>query len=298
MFKLSLCLFAALCCATAAYAAPTPVVIWHGMGDSCCNPLSMGAIKKLIEQNIPNVYVLSLEIGNNVAEDEANGFLKNVNKQVEMVCEKLANDPNLANGFHGIGFSQGSQFLRAYVQRCNKPAMKNLVSVGGQHQGVYGFPKCPGANSTLCEVTRRLLNIGAYVDWIQATLVQAEYWQDPFNLKEYEEKNIFLADINNQKGTINQTYIDNLNSLNKMVLVKFTEDTMVQPRESEWFGFYAPGQDKQIISMNQTDIYQQNLLPLRTMEQAGKIDFLSVVGDHLRFTDAWFVSTIIPYLAQ
>jgi len=23
-------------------AGPTPVVLWHGMGDSCCNPLSMG----------------------------------------------------------------------------------------------------------------------------------------------------------------------------------------------------------------------------------------------------------------
>jgi hypothetical protein len=24
---------------------PTPVVLWHGMGDSCCNPSSMGSIK-------------------------------------------------------------------------------------------------------------------------------------------------------------------------------------------------------------------------------------------------------------
>ena len=28
---------------------PTPVVIWHGMGDSCCNPASMGRIKQVIE---------------------------------------------------------------------------------------------------------------------------------------------------------------------------------------------------------------------------------------------------------
>ena len=28
---------------------PVPVVIWHGMGDSCCNPLSMGRIKEVIE---------------------------------------------------------------------------------------------------------------------------------------------------------------------------------------------------------------------------------------------------------
>ena len=29
--------------------APVPVVIWHGMGDSCCNPASMGRIKQVIE---------------------------------------------------------------------------------------------------------------------------------------------------------------------------------------------------------------------------------------------------------
>jgi hypothetical protein len=28
---------------------PVPVVIWHGMGDSCCNAGSMGRIKDVIE---------------------------------------------------------------------------------------------------------------------------------------------------------------------------------------------------------------------------------------------------------
>ena len=29
---------------------PTPLVIWHGMGDCCCNPLSMGSIKSFVEK--------------------------------------------------------------------------------------------------------------------------------------------------------------------------------------------------------------------------------------------------------
>jgi len=37
-------------------------------GDSCCNPLSMGSIKKMIEEEISGVYVLSLMIGKNVAQ--------------------------------------------------------------------------------------------------------------------------------------------------------------------------------------------------------------------------------------
>lgn len=46
----------------------TPVVLWHGMGDSCCNPLSMGSIVNLIQKTLPGTYVHSLRIGNNVEE--------------------------------------------------------------------------------------------------------------------------------------------------------------------------------------------------------------------------------------
>lgn len=35
-----------------------PVVIWHGMGDSCCNPNSIGVIKKLVEDKLGMPMVL------------------------------------------------------------------------------------------------------------------------------------------------------------------------------------------------------------------------------------------------
>ena len=31
---------------------PVPVVLWHAMGDSCCNPLTMGPIIDTIKQVI------------------------------------------------------------------------------------------------------------------------------------------------------------------------------------------------------------------------------------------------------
>lgn len=31
--------------------------------------------------------------------------------QVKQVCEKLASDPKLKNGYNALGFSQGGQFL-------------------------------------------------------------------------------------------------------------------------------------------------------------------------------------------
>jgi palmitoyl-protein thioesterase len=53
--------------------------------------------------------------------------------------------PQLQGGYVGIGFSQGGQFMRALVQRCQHagPRARALISVGGQHQGVATLPGCP-----------------------------------------------------------------------------------------------------------------------------------------------------------
>ncbi len=100
--------------------------------------------------------------------------------------------------------------------------------------GVYGLPKCPGVNHTLCEYARELLDIGAYLSWIQDFLVQAEYWhvtltlavsniKDPFNEPEYLAKSVFLPDINNEGQNKNETYKEHMISLNSFTLVKFNE---------------------------------------------------------------------------
>jgi len=268
-----------------------PVVLWHGMGDSCCNPMSMGSMKRLIEKEIPGVYVLSLEIGKNVIEDTENGFFMNVNSQISMVCEQLAKDPKMKDGYNSVGFSQGGQFLRGVAQRCPNPPMKNLISVGGQHQGVYGFPKCP-ASTSICNAVRRLLNYGAYESFVQNSLVQAEYWHDPLDEPKYKEKSIFMAEINNEKVQ-NDTYKENLLKLQNLVLIKFEKDTMVVPPDSEWFGFYAPGQAKTILQYNETELYSKDRIGLKQLEQQGKLAFLAVDGDHLRFSEEWFTTEII-----
>jgi palmitoyl-protein thioesterase len=285
-FSLASCILAENANSTA-----IPVVLWHGMGDSCCNPMSMGSMKKLIEKEIPDVYVLSLEIGRNVVQDTENGFFLNVNTQISMVCEQLANDTRLKDGYNSVGFSQGGQFLRAVAQRCPNPPMKNLISIGGQHQGVYGFPKCP-ASTTICNAVRRLLNYGAYESFVQNSLVQAEYWHDPLDENTYRQKSIFLADINNERVQ-NNTYKENFLKLENLVLVKFLKDTMVVPPESEWFGFYEPGQAVNIQQFNETTLYQEDRIGLKQLEQQGKVAFLAVDDDHLRFSQQWFIDEII-----
>lgn len=288
-------LFSFLCFSVAFVSCQTPVVLWHGMGDSCCNPLSMGSIKKLIEEQVKGVYVKSLEIGSNVAEDTENGFFMNVNDQIKLVCQQLANDSKLKNGYHAMGFSQGGQFLRTIAQTCPTPPILNLISVGGQHQGVYGFPHCPGANSTICDEVRKLLNLGAYVSFVQSRLVQAEYWHDPLQEDLYKSKSVYLADTN-QENRVNPIYKNNLLKLKNFVLVKFGQDTMVIPKESEWFGFYKPGQATDLYTLFESDLYTQDKLGLKELNSTGRLHFLTSDTDHLQFTKEWFVQNLVPFL--
>jgi len=256
----------------------------------------MGALKNLIEQQLPGIYVHSLMIGTSVEDDQLNGFFMNVNEQIEFAWKQIQNDSNLSNGFNAVGFSQGGQFLRAYVQRHNNPPVYNLVSIGGQHQGVFGMPRCPGNNSAICEMVRKLLNIGVYEEFVQDHLVQAEYWQDPLNEQEYLNRSVFLADINNAHPVKNATYKANLQTLNLFSMTMFTLDTMVQPRLSEWFGWYQPGSDKLTVPLNQTALYEEDWLGLRVLDQQNKLQFVTCDTDHLQFTTQWFIDNIIPLL--
>lgn len=273
-----------------------PVVLWHGMGDICCDPLSMGRIKRLIERELPGVYVYSVEVGNNVIEDELNGFFGNVNDQISQIASKFRNNTNLSRGFNAVGFSQGGQFLRGYVERFNSPVVFNLITMGGQHQGVFGLPDCMAPNKTLCEDIRRLIDLGVYLPIVQNVSVQAQYWQDPFQEDKYRKDNHFLPDINND-GSFNAQYKQNILSLKNFVMVKFLNDTVVQPVESEWFGFYAPGQDSVVLPLEQTPLYQQDWLGLQQLETSGRLQKLPCEGNHLQFSDEYFVTNIIqPYL--
>ncbi|VDK74374.1 unnamed protein product [Litomosoides sigmodontis] len=270
---------------------PTPVVLWHGMGDSCCNPLSLGRIEKLLRKHIPNVYVYSVMIGSNVAVDTEHGFFGNVNDQVAEVCQTIRKDEKLKNGYNAIGFSQGAQFLRAVAQRCPVPPMKNLISLGGQHQGVFGLPLCP-AESYICDRVRHLLEWGAYVGFVQNTVVQAQYWHDPLDEATYRQNSVFLADINNERN-VNETYKENLLKLQNLVLVKFLNDTMVVPRESEWFGYYLENDISKIIPLEESKIYTEDRLGLRELLEGKRLHLLAFEGQHLQISSSTFVSEII-----
>jgi len=259
---------------------------------------------KLIKQIHPGIFIHSVYINQDLSEDRKAGFYGNVNDQVEFVAEQLASIPELADGFDAVGLSQGGQFFRAYVERYNLPPVNNLITFGSQHMGISDIPLCRPYDF-LCQLARRTAKSAVYSSWAQNNLIQAQYFRDPNNYETYLEANHFLPYINNEIESMrNQTYARNLASLSNLVLVIFTEDKTVVPKESAWFGseampddsspIYTPSDqqplstpEKTIIPMRLQPLYIEDWIGLRELDERGGVLFESCVGEHMQMSDCW-----------
>jgi palmitoyl-protein thioesterase len=232
-----------------------------------------------------------------------------VNDQVETVAAQLANISELAGGFDAIGFSQGGQFLRAYVERFNAPPVRNLVTFGSQHMGVSDVADCKPFD-VLCQIARRAVRSGVYTSWAQEHLVQvrlsalllaagantvfgarqAQYYRDPAQLETYLDVNQFLTSINNEiPDARNATYAANLAALDNLVLVLFLRDTTVIPKESAWFGSNAPDApgDETIVPMRRQPLYEGDWIGLRALDERGAVVLETCNGTHMQISDCW-----------
>lgn len=89
---------------------------------------------------------------------------------------------------------------------------------------------------------------------IQKISTQAAYWHDAINETAYQNGNSFLADVNNEIN-INNSYVENLRALENIIFVKLEDDHTVVPKESQWFGFYKPGQNNEVETLQESRVY-------------------------------------------
>ncbi|KAH9858545.1 alpha/beta-hydrolase [Lenzites betulinus] len=271
-----------------------PLVIWHGMGDSYASP-GMIDFMSYIKDMHPGIFIHSVYVNETIKEDERAGFFGNVNEQIQIVSEQLANVTELQGGFDAIGFSQGGQFLRAYVERYNSPPIHNLITFGSQHMGVSDLPVCRPWD-VLCQLARRAARGGVYTEWAQENLVQAQYFRDPDNLDAYLTHTKFLPSINNEAPeTRNQTYAARLASLDALVLVMFSADKTVVPKESAWFGSYAlpdpddaRGAARTLVPMRLQPLYTEDWIGLRALDERGGVVLETCSGTHMQLAaECW-----------
>ena len=58
----------------------------------------MGSVSHYLQQRIPGLHVHSLMIGDTVVQDTENGFFMNINKQIELACQRIQATPIKAKG--------------------------------------------------------------------------------------------------------------------------------------------------------------------------------------------------------
>ncbi|RDW79598.1 alpha hydrolase-5 [Coleophoma cylindrospora] len=261
---------------------PLPLVIWHGLGDNYAAD-GLKEVGEIAQETNPGTYVYNVRLDEDPSADRSATFLGNLTLQVEKVCADLAKDPILstAPAIDALGFSQGGQFLRAYVERCNNPPVRSLVTFGSQHNGISEFQTC-GATDWLCKGAQALLRGNTWSTFVQSRFVPAQYFRDPMQYDQYLENSNFLADINNERILKNKTYKENMEKLENFVMYIFEDDTTVIPKETGWFS-EVNGTD--VIPLVERDMYKEDWLGLKTLDKKGALKFKSTKGNHMALTD-------------
>jgi len=280
--------------------ASIPVVLAHGMGDSCFND-GMKSITKLTGDHL-GVYSTCIPTGNNKIMDTINGFLMNMDKSVDEFAKRVKADPKLANGFNAYGMSQGNNLIRGYIQKYNDPPVHTFMSICGINAGVAAFPQCGDSAPIIggvCRALTEVLGDLAYLEIAQSILFQANYFRDPTHVgKAQYKKNSQLAAWNGEGDTLYGSKANFLKT-DKFIWVEGTRDTEVWPRGGEQWQQVSPDypSNLKVVPMNESTWYTSDAFGLKTADLAGKHNFESFPGNHIRFTQAELIAWLDKYFA-
>ncbi|KAF2257837.1 palmitoyl-protein thioesterase 1 precursor [Lojkania enalia] len=282
--------------------SPIPLIIWHGLGDKYDSDGIKG-VGELANKANPGTFVYNIRLSEDSETDARATFFGNLTEQIQQVCDDLSSHPILstAPSVNALGFSQGGQFLRGYIQRCNKPPVKNLITFGSQHNGIAKYQSCaPG--DWICKAWVALLRGNTWSSYAQSHLVPAQYYRsideetgEPS--EEYLENSNFLADINNERKVKNKEYAEKLSSLDKFVMYMFEDDTTVIPKESAWFAQtnIASGE---VIKLRDRVIYKEDWIGLKKLDEKGGLEFKTTPGGHMQFEDKILLEVFETYFSS
>jgi palmitoyl-protein thioesterase len=261
---------------------PLPLIIWHGLGDNYAAD-GLASVAELAEETNPGTLTYMIRLDSDASADRTATFFGNLTLQIDSVCADIAAHPILstAPSIDALGFSQGGQFLRGYIERCNKPPVRSLVTFGSQHNGISEFQTC-GTTDWLCKGAQGLLRSNTWSNFVQSRLVPAQYFRDPMQFDDYLLYSNFLADINNERVLKNKTYKENMEKLERFVMYIFEDDKTVVPKESGWFS-EVNGTD--ITLLKDRDLYKEDWIGLKTLDKKGALKFETTEGGHMQLTD-------------
>jgi len=276
-----------------------PIVVAHGMGDSCFNR-GMKSIVSATSKKTGS-YATCIPTGTTRIKDTINGFLLNMDASVDVFAEGVKNDPSLSQGFNAYGLSQGNNLIRGYIQKYHTiegyPKVNTFMSICGINAGVGAFPSCAPDEHGICKGLTEVLGDLAYNEFVQGILFQANYFRDPSKTDSSAyKKHSQLAQWENEGDDVQESRKEGFGMTEKYVWVIGTEDTVVWPREGEIWGAMDPEDPfKTKLAYNETKWYKEDTFGLRTADEEGKNNWESFDGEHIQFTQAELMGWLEKY---
>ncbi|KAI3700913.1 hypothetical protein L2E82_45554 [Cichorium intybus] len=267
-----------------------PFVVFHGIADGCAKK----GVKHFTEllSKWSNTHGYCIEIGNGVMDSWFMPF----EKQTEIACEKVKNMSQLSEGYNIVGLSQGNMVGRGVLEFCDgAPPVKNFISLAGPHAGEGSMPLC--GSGAMCILLDNLMELAVYSNTVQEHVAPSNYVRIPTDLDAYKEGCKFLPKLNNEFEK-NATYKERFISLQNLVLIMGDKDSVLAPKETSWFGYFPDGAWEPILSPQQTRLYIEDWIGLRTLDKAGKVKFVNVSGGHLEISNDDMKKYIVPYLVD
>ncbi|CAI0445927.1 unnamed protein product [Linum tenue] len=160
---------------------------------------------------------------------------------------------------------QGNLIGRGIVELCDGgPPVKNLVSLGGPHAGTASVPMC--GSGIICIILDALLKLEIYSNYVQEHLAPSGYLKIPTDIDDYMKGCRFLPKINNEiKSLRNANYKERLTSLENLVLIM-------------------------------TQLYIEDWIGVKALDEAGKVTYVTMSGNHLEISESDMRKYIVPYL--
>ncbi|CAH1645147.1 unnamed protein product [Spodoptera littoralis] len=242
-----------------------PVVLIHGV---MTGSASMELIKLRIEEQHPGTIVY------NVNRFESWSSLETMWHQVLEIGMDIANiSSRHPDGINLIGYSQGGLIARGIVETFPNVSVSTFISLSSPQAGQYGagflhlvFPGL--VKDTVYELFYSRVG--------QHTSV-GNYWNDPYHQSLYESYSVYLPYINNHLPSAKSAdFKKNLLRLKRLVLIGGPDDNVITPWQSSQFGYYDANET--IIEMKAQDIYVEDKIGLRTLDETGRLHVVTVPG--------------------
>ena len=268
-----------------------PVVLVHGI---MSDKYAMEPTVEYIQKYLPGVYIKNVQIGFGAYTSYWNMY-----DQVRWLATELQKDVNLKKGCNIIAHSQGGLIGRYFVQRYNNPKVYNYISWGSPQQGVFGTPGTLDDRFFWLNIAEQYSYKLLYSSFFQNFISFASYWHDPIHYDLYLKKCSFLPYANNEKEHADdKLFKNNICSLHNMVLVKSLADDIIEPIESCHFGFYKIGSLTEIEHLQESRLYKEDWLGLRTLDETNRLHLKLAYCTHTDFQEDEqnFVENTLPFL--